>query len=275
VSEEVRAQINLPAEQGVLVRLVVPKGPAAQAGIEQFDIILTANGKPVVTGLELMELVQQAGASGDKITLDVLRRGEHKSIELTPAERPASDDAAAGSGQGWGSGGAMTGMPGMPNFGPGGPHLRMRVPGSALGQGMGLNQMPNNFSVSVQKNNDEPAHITVKRGNDTWEVVGDDPKSLEQLPDDVRPYVEQMLSGGSTVPLSMPGMPGMNRMRGVDRMPGMWGPTGFDNDAMQQQLQRMEQQLQQMRLQLQQDLAPQGQPSSPILPKEPDDSTDE
>lgn len=276
VSEEVRAQINLPAEQGVLVRLVVPKGPAAQAGIEQFDIILTANGKPVVTGLELMELVQQAGASGDKITLDVLRRGEHKSIELTPAERPASNDAAAGGGQGWGSGGAMSGMPGMPNFGPGGPHLRMRVPGSALGQGLGLNQMPNNFSVSVQKNNDEPAHITVKRGNDTWEVVGDDPKSLEQLPDDVRPFVEQMLSGGSTMPLGMPGMPGMNRMRGVDRMPGMWGPTGFNNDAMQQQLQRMEQQLQQMRLQLQQDLAPQGQPSaSPILPAEPDDSTDE
>jgi hypothetical protein len=96
------------------------------------------------------------------------------------------------------------------------------------------------------------------------------------LPDDIRPYVEQMLTGGSSMPLGMPGMnmPGMNRMRGVDRMPGMWGPTGFDNDAMQQQLQRMEQQLQQMRMQLEQDLTPQGQPSSPILPSEPDDSTE-
>ena len=58
-----------------------------------------------------------------------------------------------------------------------------------------LNQMPNGVSVSIQKQNDEPAHITVKRGNDTWDIVGDDPSSLAQLPDDVRPFVEQMLAG--------------------------------------------------------------------------------
>ena len=72
--------------------------------------------------------------------------------------------------------------------------------------------MPNGVSVSIQKQNDEPAHITVKRGNDTWDIVGDDPSSLAQLPDDVRPFVEQLLAGGGRMQLQMPTMPGMRRM---------------------------------------------------------------
>jgi hypothetical protein len=269
VSNEMRAQLDLPEDQGVLVRRVVTDSPADQAGIKQFDIVLNANDKPVVTGLDLMELVQQEGEHGGKLTLDVLRRGEHQKIDLTPAPRPAEENVDASRGQGWGSGGAMSGMPGMPNFGPGSPHLRMRVPSSAFAQGFNLGQMPSDISVNIQRQNDGPAHITVKRGNDTWEIVGDDPKSLEQLPDDVRPFVERMLAGGGS-PLFQ--MPGMNRRRGVDAMPGMWGPSAFDNDAMQQQLHRMEQQLQQMRLQLEQDIQMQRQPTVPKDPNEAQES---
>lgn len=269
VSDEVRAQVNVPAEQGVLVRQVVPDSPAAKAGIQRFDIIVAANDKPVVNGSDLMELVQQEGDSGGKITLDVLRHGEHQSIALTPEARPepTAHDASNEPNQGWRTGGSMRGMPGMPNFGPGGPgpHFRMQIPGGAFGQGFNLQQMPSNVSVSIQKENDEPAHITVKRGNDSWEIVGDDPSSLAQLPDDIRPFVERMLSNNSAMTFQMPDM---------QNMQGMWGPTGFNNDAMQQQLHRMEEQLQQMRMQLEQDLAPQGQPTSPILPKQPDDATE-
>jgi len=264
VSDELRAQIDLPADQGVLVRQVVPDSPAGEAGIEHFDIILTANDKPVVTGRDLMDLVRDAGASGGKLTLDVLRRGAHKKIELTPAARPAANDVGASGGPDWGTGATM---PGMPNFGPGGPHLRMRVPNSAFPPGFSLSQMPSDLSVSIQKQNDGPAHITVKRGNDTWEIVGDDPKSLEQLPDDVRPFVEQMLSGGGS-PLFQ--MPSLNRRRGVDAMPGMWGPSGFNHQALQQQMERMEQQLQQMRMQLEQDIQQQMQPAVPLQPDNED-----
>lgn len=271
VSDELRAQVNLPEDQGILVRQVVPDSPAAEAGVEQFDIVLTANDKPIVTGRDLMDLVRDEGASGGKLKLDVLRRGKHKQIDLTPAARPAANDAitSGGQGQGWRSGGPMPAMPGMPNFGPGGPHLRMRVPSSAFAQGSNLSQMPSDLSVNIQRQNDGPAHITVKRGNDTWDIVGDDPKSLEQLPDDVRPFVERMLAGGGS-PLFQ--MPSMNRRRGVNAMPGMWGPSAFDNDAMQQQLHRMEEQLQQMRMQLEHDIQRQTQPAVPLDSNDADDT---
>jgi len=50
-------------------------------------------------------------------------------------------------------------------------------------------------SVSIQRNNDGPAQITVKQGDQTWQIEGDDEESLKQLPDDVRPFVQRMLNG--------------------------------------------------------------------------------
>ncbi len=73
VPDAVRAQVDIPADEGVLVRQVVPDSPAAKAGIEVFDIVLQANDQPVTNGGDLMQLVQQEGESGGKITLDVLR----------------------------------------------------------------------------------------------------------------------------------------------------------------------------------------------------------
>jgi hypothetical protein len=69
-------------------------------------------------------------------------------------------------------------------------------PGVIMG-GRGFANIPNGVSVSIQKENGQPARITVKRGDETWEVVGDDPESLKKLPEDLRPFVEQMLEGGS------------------------------------------------------------------------------
>jgi hypothetical protein len=63
------------------------------------------------------------------------------------------------------------------------------------GQRFDLNQMPNGVSVAIERNNDGPAQITVKQGDDVWQIVGDDEESLKQLPDDVRPFVERMLGG--------------------------------------------------------------------------------
>ena len=42
---------------------------------------------------------------------------------------------------------------------------------------------------------DQPATVTVKKGDKTWTVKGDDEKALKELPDDVRPFVAQMLHG--------------------------------------------------------------------------------
>ena len=49
------------------------------------------------------------------------------------------------------------------------------------------------MSVAITKEGNEPAKITVQRGNDKWEITE---KDLDKLPADVRPFVEQMLGRG-------------------------------------------------------------------------------
>ena len=56
--------------------------------------------------------------------------------------------------------------------------------------------LPNGVSISIQKQNDKPTHITVQRGDDKWDITGDDAEALKKLPDDLRPAVERMLHGG-------------------------------------------------------------------------------
>ena len=72
------------------------------------------------------------------------------------------------------------------------------------GGGQGVANMPNGVSISIQKQDDKPTHITVKRGDETWNVIGDDPESLKQLPEDLRPFVEQMLHGNGGMHIHMP-----------------------------------------------------------------------
>jgi hypothetical protein len=230
VSDELRAQIDIPAGQGVLVRQVVPGSPSDKAGLKVFDILLRANETDLTDIADLTELVKSQGESGGQITLDVLRRGQHESITVTPETRPESP---------------------MPQFGHRGQPFQFRMfgPGTVLShQGLGLSQMPNGVSVSIQKQNDQPAQITVQRGDDTWNIVGDDPASLAELPDDLRPFVEQLLAGGGRMPLPMPGMPVMPVPLGI--------PDAFQDDALQQRLHKMEQQLQQMQLMLEHGIEP-------------------
>jgi hypothetical protein len=51
-------------------------------------------------------------------------------------------------------------------------------------------KLPNNLQVTVVKQGDEPAKITVKRGEEKWEVSE---KELDKLPEDVRPHVKTFL----------------------------------------------------------------------------------
>jgi hypothetical protein len=145
---------------------------------------------------ELVELVGTEGEKHGQISLEVLRHGERETVYVTPEARPA--DAA----QPLPQQGGETGFPGglspeeyvrgqqrmfnFRNFGPG-----------VIFGGRGATNIPNGVSVSVQKEGGNPARITVKRGDETWTVVGDDEESLKKLPEDLRPMVERMLHGDS------------------------------------------------------------------------------
>jgi membrane-associated protease RseP (regulator of RpoE activity) len=234
--DPLRSHLDLPANQGLLIVEVVPDSPADKAGLKKHDILLRANDIELRDMNDLIEIVSTEGEKEAQITLDVVRHAERETVYITPEERPA--DVALS--QGGGAGGAFGGQfpQGFPrelfgqledgrmpfnfrNFGPG-----------VIINGQGFANMPNGVSVSVHKEGGKPARITVKRGDETWEVVGDDPESLNKLPKDLRPFVEQMLDGGSPFDMNF-------------QIPNVEIPNaqGFNDDRLRQRLEHMERQM--------------------------------
>jgi len=249
-----RAQLDLPKDTGLLVQNVMPESPAAKAGLKKYDILLKGNNKDLHEMTDLIDLVLSEGAKKSQITLDVLRHNKHETVNLKPEDRPANmrgpQGGVGGEGGGFGGAGGFggSGFPGMPEnfmqqFGGQFPDFRNLGPGVIVrGEGQGFASMPNGVSVSIEKQNDKPTHITVTRGKDKWEITGDDPEALKKLPEDIRPFVERMLHGGSGGAIGS-GAGGFRRGAG----PGTLGPgPQFDSGRLQDQLERMEKRLDEM-----------------------------
>lgn len=254
LTPELRAHIDLPENQGVLVREIVPNSPAAKSGLKQYDIVLKANETQLHEMTDLVALVGTAGEKGDQIALDVLRKGKHETINVKPETRPANVALSTpnGFGQGempQGDGGQMQQMfgqmpelrrmlEGMGNNGQ--MEFRQFGPGVIVGgNDGGAANVPNGVSISIQRENNQPAKATVKRGNQTWEAIEGDEESLDNLPADLRPSVERMLNGnrGNRLQMNMGDFPqpGMN-MRGMGAM----------DQTIQQRLEAIERQLKQL-----------------------------
>ena len=76
LTEEVRERLGLEAEvAGVLVADVDPRGPAADKGIEEGDIIVEVGQEPVTTPEEVEEKVAAARAAGRRSVLLLIQSG--------------------------------------------------------------------------------------------------------------------------------------------------------------------------------------------------------
>ena len=70
---------------GALVSQVDPQGPSEKAGIEQGDIVVEFNGKPVQSNDDLVDRVVRT-KPGTTVPMKVLRGGETKALSVTVAE---------------------------------------------------------------------------------------------------------------------------------------------------------------------------------------------
>lgn len=77
----VAEQLGLPFTQGVVIASIDPDGSAAQAGLQENDVVTKANGKIVTTTSELMELIGRSKV-GETLTLDIVREGDSKEIPI-------------------------------------------------------------------------------------------------------------------------------------------------------------------------------------------------
>jgi len=93
-----------PATKGALVEQVMPKTPAAKAGIQVGDVVVAVNGKPVEVPGQLTRAVA-AVTPGNKVSITVLRDSKKRDISVAVAQRPDEEVLARGEGPEEGEGG--------------------------------------------------------------------------------------------------------------------------------------------------------------------------
>ncbi len=245
VPDALRAQLNLPEDQGLLVEQVAPQSPAAAAGLQQYDILLKADGKAIVHVGDLISAVD--AAKGKVLTLEIVRKGKPMKVEVTPAKRPEGEIAGLlppTPAEQWGE----TMRKWAEQFRPGDPHHRdyslfFLRPGVVLARPRGLPDLPNDVTISITKQGNQPAKIVVTRGKEKWELTEG---KLDALPPELRPHVEGMLRsrlhGALTPSLEdrLPSGPGS-----VHPVPST--PRAEPRKALEKQLDDMNRRLEEMR----------------------------
>lgn len=76
--------------QGIVVNEVAPGGPAALAGIQVNDVIISVNGKPAISALETMDQVAEIRPGSD-IPVVVMRDDKQITLKVTVQEYPATN----------------------------------------------------------------------------------------------------------------------------------------------------------------------------------------
>jgi serine protease Do len=81
--------LDLNRHPGVIVADVIPHGAAEAAGLQQGDVVLAVDGKPVTQSAQVQVAVIQQ-AVGDTLTLDIQRGTEKLEKKVAVLERPNS-----------------------------------------------------------------------------------------------------------------------------------------------------------------------------------------
>lgn len=173
LTEELRDDLKVDREQGLVVMDVVTGSPADAGGVQKYDILVAVGDKDLLKVADLIEAV--SASDGKEMTITLAREGKRQDVQVTPQPRRDISFRVP----------APLGAPvGVQIIRPG----RMVPPRMALM--MHHADLPDDMSVTISKHGKEPAKIKVEQGDKTWEVTEN---TLDQLPDDVRPHVEPMV----------------------------------------------------------------------------------
>jgi serine protease Do len=92
ITEDVAETLGLKENSGALISSVTPDSPAQKAGIEAGDVVVRFDGREVTTTRGLPRLVSQTPV-GKTVDVEVLRKGERRTLKVTVA-RLIEEDAA-------------------------------------------------------------------------------------------------------------------------------------------------------------------------------------
>tara|TARA_B100001123_G_scaffold441994_1_gene584509 strand:+ start:156 stop:1121 length:966 start_codon:yes stop_codon:yes gene_type:complete len=205
VESVLRTHLKLHKGQGLIVRDVVPDGPAARAGIHTHDIFLVFRDDLLIDVATLVEAVENAGETASDI--QIIREGEQQLVTVVPEKRPSRK----------GSTNRVTGraneidelLKKYQHFLPGDVRhqlegqlrrsaeepfrFRFIYPGGLLKhwqEAMSI-ELPKDLSITIQVQGGDPAKITVRQDDQQWDVTEE---NLNSLPPDVQHHVERLLA---------------------------------------------------------------------------------
>ncbi len=88
VDQDLAKAMNLATTSGVLVSDVQPNGPAAKAGLQRGDVVMSINGQRTDSTGRLRNIIASAG-SASKIKVEILRGKARQTLEVALGEMPA------------------------------------------------------------------------------------------------------------------------------------------------------------------------------------------
>ncbi len=103
VTDEIAESLGLDAAKGALVATVNAGSPAAAAGVQPGDVILSFDNQPIETVRSLPRAVA-ATPIGKNVPIKILRKGETVDLTVTVGQLPASEEAADDAAQDEGGG---------------------------------------------------------------------------------------------------------------------------------------------------------------------------
>ncbi len=210
------AQLKLDGK-GVLVDGVAKGGPAESANIQVNDILLSVDGAPVASTKDLHKVLQ--ASEGKEIKITLVRRGEEQEVTVTPQkletwkfeyqlDTPKREEVDAEI--------RKLEEKIREKLKGAGLDVRMQVlrPGHMLPTGKLhiKTRVPDDLEIQIVKKGEAPAKIEIKQGEKSWSVSEDE---LGELPEEIRPYAERMLSRGpAPFTISVPPNPFMQNQPG-------------------------------------------------------------
>lgn len=99
VSAKMGKALHLKEPVGALIASVVSNGPAAKAGLQPGDVVVTFNDKPVYDVGQLPPMIGNT-QPGTKVSIGILRNGKPKTLTVTIGTLPKSASAQAGTANG-------------------------------------------------------------------------------------------------------------------------------------------------------------------------------
>ncbi|MEN1831654.1 DegQ family serine endoprotease [Pseudomonas lijiangensis] len=99
VNKDLAESFGLDKPAGALVAQVLEDGPAAKGGLQVGDVILGANGQPIVMSADLPHLIGNL-KDGSKAELEVIRDGKRQNLTVTVGALPDEGQEMGATGPG-------------------------------------------------------------------------------------------------------------------------------------------------------------------------------